>query len=112
MPYETRVPDVQILKDEAVLHDDDGNVIGVDHSSHIYPRPGTVLEDEDVAAVVKEAYEDGDEHVRGLLKKLTKAQAAKLASQDGDDAEEDSADAGDDSKSDADAKPDSRGRTR
>jgi len=77
MPYETLVEDAQVLKDNDVYKDEDGKVTGYDRTSVVYPEKGTILEDDDVAQVVKDAVADGDEHATSVLKKVSSSKAKK-----------------------------------
>lgn len=74
MPYEV-IADVAIslLHATDVFKTDDGKVVGYDHISHIR-TPGEVVPDDEVSPVVKEAYEDDDDHVTSLIKYVEKAE--------------------------------------
>ena len=48
------------------------------HESNVW-MPNDVIPDSKVAPVVKDAYDDGEEHIRSILKRVTKKPAKKNA---------------------------------
>lgn len=80
MPYEVLVDEVTVPKAFDTYKDGDGKVTGYD--SKAYTRfKGDVLDDEDVHPTVREAYDNGDDHVTSILKKVSKSAGDK---KDGD----------------------------
>lgn len=66
MPYKVTAPEVSLLRDLGVYKDNEGKVIGYDRDSVIRLQD-EIVADEDVAQIVKDAYEAGDPHTRGIL---------------------------------------------
>lgn len=85
MPYKTLIPDAQVLQKIGEVVAADGTHIADEHKSVIYPAPGTLLDDSEIAPVVQRAYDNKDSHIRTLLRKLTKAQADRAAAEDEDE---------------------------
>lgn len=86
MPYEVIGLEVGIQKALAFEQDKDGNTIVDDRETRAYIQ-GDVIPDEDVHPVVVKAYEDGDEHVRSLLKKISNAAAEAKAKEREEDSD-------------------------
>ena len=53
-----------------------GEAVAYEHGSEVY-LPGDEIPDEDVSPVVRQAYEDGDEHIHSLLEKVSAKAEAK-----------------------------------
>lgn len=66
MAYRVIAPEASVLRDLSEFKDADGKVIGYDRES-VVRLQGDVIADADVAQVVKDAYENGDPHINGLL---------------------------------------------
>jgi hypothetical protein len=77
MPYKViGGPAVDVLEKIGEIVDADGKTIGLEHKTNTWVT-GDLIPDEKVSPVVVEAYSAGDSHVTSLLKKITKAAAAK-----------------------------------
>lgn len=76
MPYEVIAPAVSVLYKIGEVRTDEGKLIGHEHKSVLHGQ-GDVVTDEDISPVVVQMYNDGDAHVRSVLKKVAKARAAK-----------------------------------
>lgn len=77
MPYKvTGGPTVSVLEKIGEIIDDNGKTVGFEHQSNIWAY-GDTIPDEKVSPVVAKLYDEGDEHTRSVLKRLTKAAAAK-----------------------------------
>lgn len=66
MPYKVTAPEASILRDLNIYKDNEGKITGYDRDSLVYVQ-GDVIADKDVAQVVKDAYDAGDPHTRGLI---------------------------------------------
>jgi hypothetical protein len=87
MPYQVTCPagtSFSVLKAVGEMKDDDGNFRFYDHESVVRSR-GDILDDSDVSPVVRELLDKGDPknpsvvHLHANLRKITAAQAKKLA---------------------------------
>lgn len=77
MPYEvTAEGAVSILKANDTYYDSEGKLLGYDHESNTF-LPGEIVKDDDVSPVVAELYDNGDEHVTSILKRLTPKSESK-----------------------------------
>lgn len=76
MPYEVIAEDATVPKSLGRVVDRNGNEYE-ENVSFVYPK-GTVLDDKDVSPTIIRLYEEGDEHVRSILKE-TDETAAKAA---------------------------------
>lgn len=87
MPYHVISPTpITLLKKVGELRAQNSNeLVGYEHDS-VLRFPGEVVDDEDVSPVVVEAYEKGDKHTLGIIKKVTDAEAKKIRAK-ADDAE-------------------------
>ncbi len=83
MPYEVIANEpVTILKSYGALkHPVTGDIYSYDEESVLW-RPGDVIPDEEISPTVVELYENGDEHVRARIKKLSAGKAKKLAKEE------------------------------
>lgn len=71
MPYETLIEGAQILKPVGQVLTADGESLGFEHVSVIYPQQGTIIPDEDVSPVVQKLYDEDDEWTKSILKKVS-----------------------------------------
>jgi hypothetical protein len=72
---------VDVLEKIGEIVDSGGKTIGLEHKTNTWEHDD-VIPDEKVSPVVVDAYNAGDEHVVSLLKKITKAAAAKAEVED------------------------------
>lgn len=72
MPYEVIGSEVQIQKNLSFDKE-----LGIDDREAVIYIQGDIIEDGDVAEHVVKAYDDGDEHVVSLLKRISAAEAKK-----------------------------------
>lgn len=71
MPYEVIAPDtVTVHKQTAPAVKNPITGEEIYETESVSYEPGAVIEDEDVAPHVVKAYDDGEEHVRSLLKRV------------------------------------------
>lgn len=79
MPYIVLLPEVSVLKHVGEIRhpEDENRILGYDHRSITYLK-NDVINDEDISPVVTKLYDAGDNHTRSCLKRLSKAQVAKL----------------------------------
>lgn len=70
MGYEVLVDGLTVHRTLSESKAADGSTVYDHGDGRVYPK-GTVLDDAQVATVVKKLYDDGDEHVRSMLKKVS-----------------------------------------
>lgn len=84
MPYKVLQQEVQILKPIGEIKTPDGKIVAIEHKSEIHFKDD-VIEDNEISPIIVKAYEDGDEHTRHILKKVTAAQVARAAAKQTED---------------------------
>jgi hypothetical protein len=71
MPYEVLGDSaVSVLRANGEYRDEHEHLTGYDHESIVY-LPGDIIADVDVSPVVVKNYEDGDEHTRSVLQRVS-----------------------------------------
>lgn len=83
MPYEVICPEgtsVSMLINRGNLTDFDGKVYGYDHVTENFDH-GAIIPDDELSPVVVKAYDDGDEHVKSLLKRVSDSKPGPKAKQ-------------------------------
>lgn len=81
MPYEVICPidsSVSVLNALGEVKDDQGNIIGYDHSAKVWSS-GDVIPDEEVSPVVIKLLDEGDEYTCSQLRRIPGKQKATVA---------------------------------
>lgn len=84
MPYEVLQEEVTLLRANDTFKNEKNEVTGYDQESVLRTK-GEIVEDDQVHPNVVKLYDDGDEHTRSVIKRLSKAQADKKSEGDDDD---------------------------